>query len=986
MASDSKPTTRNRPWGRWRAPTAIALAFVVLYAVEFAVMRIMLAVEPVVGTYWTAHIDAVVVALVAAPLVGGLMWRSASRSRASASSPGARSIRSASAPWLQAAAAALVIFAAIGSCVWLAKDVARSSVKETLDEELMTVARIAAQQVDPIEHARLRDPSQQNDRDYLRVVEPLRTLLKSAPAVKFIYTVRMSPEGPRFVVDSGAPQDVDADGVVDQATLNSIYEDADAAMFRCAESRSATVSEAPYTDDWGTFITAFAPVFAPDGSVECIVGVDTTAAKYLARLDRINGASILAMAAGVLVSGAVGVGVWGVQSRRAEEERALLASESRFRTLADAVPTMVWLASPDGRRCDCNRGWLEFRGRAREQELGDGWRDGVHPDDAALCARISAEAFAARRAFTMTYRLLRSDGQYRYIVDRGVPRFGLAGEFEGYAGGCMDVTDQMLAERRLRESEMRFRTLVEGAEVIVWEFDLEQGRYTYVSPQAARLGYPIAEWFEPGFWQSRVHPDDREAALAICERESRIGRSYRIQYRMIAADGREVWFHSAVSVEAAESPARLLRGVLVDITDRMRFEQELADAREAAESASRAKSEFLANMSHEIRTPMTAILGYVDLLLDPAAEAANYREHIATIKRNGEHLLALINDILDLSRIEAGKTDVEMIATDPTAILCEVDALMRVRAEAKGLSLTAVMDTELPKCIRTDPVRLRQILVNLVGNAIKFTERGTICVRASVAEKSGAPCLQVDVVDTGIGMNGQQISRLFEAFSQVDARSNRRFGGSGLGLRISKGLARALGGDIEVTSSPEVGSTFRLTVATGSLEGVPRVAKGPITPHCSHDACPTPGAAVAQPLRGLRIHFAEDGPDNQRLIAFHLRRAGAEVRVFDNGRAALEALTVSGTVDGPLAAMAECDLMLTDMQMPEMDGYCLTRVLRERGWRRPIIALTAHAMRGDEEKCREAGCDGYLSKPVDRLALVNACLAAVGRDARESAA
>ncbi len=396
----------------------------------------------------------------------------------------------------------------------------------------------------------------------------------------------------------------------------------------------------------------------------------------------------------------------------------------------------------------------------------------------------------------------------------------------------------------------------------------------------------------------------------------------------------------------------------------------VAQLREArrANAATRAKSDFLANMSHEIRTPMTAILGYADLLLDSGADADVCRAHIGTIRRNGEHLLAVINDILDLSKIEAGRMEIESIPTRLARLLAEVDALMQVPAAHKSIALRCELASEFPETVITDPLRLRQILVNLVGNAVKFTDAGEVRVSAAM----DGEMLRVSVRDTGVGMTPEQIGRLFAAFTQADTSMTRRFGGTGLGLTISKNLAQQLGGDIKVTSEPGRGSEFVLTVRVLPVAGSATVGAGPVVAAGGAlDAAPAVARNDSRPLDGVRVFVAEDGPDNQRLIAFHLGKAGAQVRLFENGRRALEALTTDGTADGPLQSPRPCDVMLTDMQMPEMDGYTLARTLRERGWELPIIALTAHAMSDDARKCLDAGCDRYATKPINREQLID---------------
>ncbi len=394
----------------------------------------------------------------------------------------------------------------------------------------------------------------------------------------------------------------------------------------------------------------------------------------------------------------------------------------------------------------------------------------------------------------------------------------------------------------------------------------------------------------------------------------------------------------------------------------------LEEFSQTSQAATKAKSEFLANMSHEIRTPMTAILGYTDILLGNLQGDEN-REAAEIIKRNGEYLLDVINDILDLSKIEAGRMHVELIACSPVQLADDVLALMRVRAESKGLPLCVEFQGPIPQTIQTDPTRLRQILINLVGNAIKFTEIGEVRLRVRLdAAAEGGPRLMFDVLDTGIGMTPQQMQKLFQPFTQADSSTTRRYGGTGLGLTISRRLAKMLGGDITATSTPRRGSGFRVSVATGSLAAVPLIRPG----QSATKPMTLAEAAAAKIDLNCRVLLAEDGPDNQRLIAFVLRKAGADVTVVENGQKAMEYALATypgwGRRQGDPAEPFEVVLM--DMQMPIMDGYEATRRLRDAGYDRPVIALTAHAMEHDRTKCLDAGCDDYVAKPIDRRKLI----------------
>ncbi|MEA1952032.1 MAG: ATP-binding protein, partial [Planctomycetota bacterium] len=399
----------------------------------------------------------------------------------------------------------------------------------------------------------------------------------------------------------------------------------------------------------------------------------------------------------------------------------------------------------------------------------------------------------------------------------------------------------------------------------------------------------------------------------------------------------------------------------------------LEEFSQAAEAANRSKSEFLANMSHEIRTPMTAILGYANIMLEENVGRAT-QEHVRIIKRNGQYLLQLINDILDLSKIEAGKLEVERITCSPTKVVADVASLMRVRTEAKGLPLEIEYSGAIPETILSDPTRLRQILINLVGNAVKFTETGSVRLLTRLVQStSKPPCLQFDVIDTGIGMTTEQASKLFQPFTQADTSTTRKFGGTGLGLTISKRLAEMLGGDIAISSEPGKGSTFSVTVETGPLEGVTmleNVAETVAQSRQKVKASTTPTVKL-----DCRILLAEDGPDNQRLISFVLKKAGAQVTLAENGLIAHDEALAAREAGNPF------DIILMDMQMPVMDGYTATRNLRNADYSGPIIALTANAMAGDDEKCRDAGCDDYATKPIDRAKLFATIAQFLGQNA-----
>jgi len=393
----------------------------------------------------------------------------------------------------------------------------------------------------------------------------------------------------------------------------------------------------------------------------------------------------------------------------------------------------------------------------------------------------------------------------------------------------------------------------------------------------------------------------------------------------------------------------------------------LETAKARAEAAARAKSEFLANMSHEIRTPMIAILGYADLLRDRTLSPALREEHLDTIQASGRRLLGILEGILDMARIETGRLEIEVKACTPVQIVEEVVAGHRELAQQKGLELTFERDGQVPESIESDPARVRQIASVLVDNAIKFTNQGHVRVSLDLEPgAAGEPArIRLRVADTGIGITPEVRARMFEPFSPGDSSMTREQGGAGLGLALAKRLAQMLGGDLVAESLPEGGACFTLHLSTHAhasrraLRAAENASEG-ISPAQSTAADALPS------LRGS-ILLVEDAPVTQRLHAQILKAAGAEVGIAQNGRVAQEKAL------GAEASGRPYDLILMDMQMPVMDGYEATRELRARGYRGPIVAVTAHANSGDRERCLESGCDDYLAKPVDKAAFLELC-------------
>ena len=495
--------------------------------------------------------------------------------------------------------------------------------------------------------------------------------------------------------------------------------------------------------------------------------------------------------------------------------------------------------------------------------------------------------------------------------------------------------------------------LLDTAQAIIITQD-NHGEITMINQYCAKLiGYREDELLFFPF--ARLISEDDVSADSLNDLMDLVtGRIEQLHHelKITCKDGSQrdiAWFHSGSQRD--DNTKSTVLSVGIDITDRKIAEEEAKAAhyeKISAESANLSKSAFLANMSHEIRTPLTAIIGFSEAMLEHQQSPYEQDKSIRTIIRSGHHLQKIINDILDLSKIEAGKLDVELITVSPFALMEDVKPLINLQADEKGLIFNVNYEYPMPEYINSDQVRLKQILINLCNNAIKFTSSGSVSVNISCDAE--AQQMKFCIHDTGIGLTPEQVGKIFEAFAQADSSTTRKYGGTGLGLHLSRELANKLGGDIVVESNPGVGSTFTVTVGTGPLDGITFLSEPALLLDEEVTRLPHVGNAS---LSG-QILLAEDNIDNQELIALRLRGVGVELAVAGNGQVAAE-----------MALSHLYDLILMDMQMPVMNGLDAIKTLRTKGYAGPIVALTANAMREDVDSCMAAGADDFLSKPIN---------------------
>jgi len=677
-------------------------------------------------------------------------------------------------------------------------------------------------------------------------------------------------------------------------------------------------------------------------------------------------------------------------------EDDLAASEKKFRLLAEAIPQIVWITRPDGWNIYFNQQWVNYTGLTLEESYGHGWNKPFHPDDQQPAWDAWQNAIINNGTYSLECRLRSKDGSYRWWLIRGVPLHDEVGKIIQWFGTCTDIDDLKRSEQIQKRLTRSLRLLskcnallinIEDEKLLldaICNLAVDTGSYRMAwvgiaENDAAKTVRPIAKSDnEYGYLDSiKVTWSDTElgqgpTGTAIRTGETAVNQNCQTNPKMAPWRGAAIkqGYQSSIALPIIFKNQTLgvltLYSALSDSfgSDEVALLEELAGnvalgivtrrnniQLAVAEEATKAKSAFLANMSHEIRTPMNAIIGLTHLM-QMGVVNEKQADQLSKIDNAGKHLLSIINDILDLSKIEADKLILESVDILIPNIMDRIVSILSPQARAKGLHL--IIDTEdLPRQLLGDPTRLTQALLNYANNAIKFTQKGTITIRNRLLEENGdSKLIRFEVVDTGIGMEPDLVSRLFTVFEQADNSTTRKYGGSGLGLALTKKLAKLMGGEVGVNSIPGVGSTFwftaRLKKSSKEYSQSLQLLQGGQTDK--------PETILARDFHGLRILLVEDEPINQEIALEQLRQVGIAAEAADDGIQAVEK-----------SRQTAFDLILMDLQMPKMDGLVATSQIRKIPGRDkvPIIAMTANAFSEDREKCLQSGMNDFLSKPVE---------------------
>lgn len=640
----------------------------------------------------------------------------------------------------------------------------------------------------------------------------------------------------------------------------------------------------------------------------------------------------------------------------------LMDAYSRLLVLGATVSIGLFATDEGGNLCWMNRTLCQLVQRNYQELHGKSIDYSVHPADASRVTAEWTKCIGSRSSYKSTHRIITLNGSTLSVEVTANPAFN-QDMFIGFVGTVNDLTEQEIAKERLNLA-------TSAAKIGIWDWHIPEDRLIWDSTMLSIYGINSHE-YQGAYvsWTNALVSGDRQRAEYELKESLETGKMFESKYRIRRPDGqiRVVQATGCVIRDHLEQPIRVI-GTNIDVTEQHEREAEMRLMRKAAETAAQAKSDFLANMSHEIRTPLTSIIGYAENAASHDFTDQQRRDALHAIMVNGQHLQQIINDILDLSKINAGALRFEKKSYSPIQLVRELEAMLGSRFSEKGLDFKIIMVWSLPATANGDSFRISQILINLLSNAIKFTSRGSVTLKMWCEQDK--ELLHFEVTDTGIGMDTATLNKLFTPFSQGDDSTTRKFGGTGLGLTISKELVSRMGGTITVRSDIGVGTTFSFNVPTGSLSGVQwlfeEITNNQVLVHEKE-------ASPMEEIKGLtgKVLVADDAPEVRSLLQFALQVTDLDLTFVTDGRQAVD-----------LATSQAFDLIMLDMQMPVMDGYTAAKELRNSGITIPIIAFTANALAEYVDKSLAAGCSEILVKPFTKRALATCLLSNLGKDAK----